>query len=97
MKYGVRNMLKNTRLVLDSNEFIFDFLKTKKECVFLIRFCRKNKINIIIPTLVLEEVFRNIKVETNKDFSKICFTNFDKISKFLGNFTISLQRRETRS
>jgi len=62
-------MLKNTLLVLDSNEFIFDFLKTKKECILLISLCRKKKINIVIPTLVLDEVFRNIKVETNKDYA----------------------------
>lgn len=62
-------MQKNTRLVLDSNEFIFDFLKTKEECIFLISLCRKEKINIVIPTLVLDEVFRNIKVETNKYFA----------------------------
>jgi len=59
----------NTRLVLDSNEFIFGFLKTKNECIIVINLCRKKKINIIIPTLILDEVFENIKIETNKDFA----------------------------
>jgi len=68
MNYGEKNMPKNMRLVLDSNEFIFGFLKTKKDCILLISLCRKKKINIIIPTLVPDEVFENIKTETNKDF-----------------------------
>lgn len=55
------------QVVLDSNEFLFAFLAKKKECILVLRACKS--LNAVIPSIVLEEVFENIKIESGKDKS----------------------------
>jgi predicted nucleic acid-binding protein len=52
------------QVVLDSNEFLFAFLAKKKECILVLRACRS--MNAVIPSIVLEEVSENIKIESGK-------------------------------
>lgn len=62
------------QVVLDSNEFLFTFLVKKKECILVLRACRN--MNAVIPSIVLEEVSENIKIESDKDQS-------GKVRKFI--------------
>ena len=62
------------QVVLDSNEFLFAFLAKKKECILVLRACRS--MNAVIPSIVLEEVSENIKIESGKDQS-------GKVRKFI--------------
>ena len=55
------------QVVLDSNEFLFAFLAKKKECILVLRACKS--LNAVIPSIVLEEVSENIKIESGKDKS----------------------------
>jgi len=62
------------QVVLDSNEFLFAFLAKKKECILVLRACRS--MDAVIPSIVLEEVSENIKIEAGKDQS-------GKVRKFI--------------
>lgn len=55
------------QVVLDSNEFLFAFLAKKKECILVLHACKSLK--AVIPSIVLEEVSENIKIESGKDKS----------------------------
>ncbi len=62
------------QVVLDSNEFLFAFLAKKKECILVLRACKN--MHAVIPSIVLEEVSENIKIESGKDQS-------GKVRKFI--------------